>query len=355
MKIRKMALLMAAMLTVTSITVGCGNSEVTGTKSREADPDIVYTTYGQPDDWANWKGIFEKFCSDNDITRVDTDMSSAEEIEKFDAEKDNPQADSAEVGMIWGPVAAEQDVTMAYKNENWNKIPDWAKDEDGNWFGLYVGVPVFLVNKDIVENVPQSWEDLKKPEYKNSIVISNPQTSGTGQNTVLAAAYGLTGDISNVDVAIEYFNEIDNAGNFKDIDGSAANIQKGEVPITIVYDFNAYTLQKKFENEVNLEIVFPEEGSIYAPGALILNKYAPHAEYAQKFADFITSDEGQLLFAEGGARPIRYVAGNLEIPEDIKTNMLPDELYGNCGSPENWNTVSPDLIAQKWADGVVNK
>ncbi len=185
--------------------------------------------------------------------------------------------------------------------------------------------------------------------------MSNPQTSGTGQNTVLAAAYGLTGDISNVDAAIEYFNEIDNAGNFKDIDGSAANIQKGEIPIMIFYDFNAYTLQQKFKDEVNLELVFPEEGSIYAPGALILNNYAPHAEYAKKFADFVSSDQGQLLFAEGGARPIRYVAGNLEIPDDIKASMLPDDFYGNCASPENWNTVSPDLIAQKWADGVVNQ
>lgn len=354
MKIKKMALAMAAMLTVTAIATGCGNSD-TAQNSSAADGNVVYTTYGQPDDWANWKGIFDKFCSDNGITRADTDMSSAEEIEKFNAEKNNPQADSADIGMVWGTVAVEQGVTMAYKNANWDKIPDWAKDKDGNWFGSYVGVPVFLVNTDIVKDVPQSWEDLKKPEYKNSVVISNPQTSGTGQNTVLAAAYALTGDISNIDAAVEYFNEIDNAGNFKDIDGSAANIQKGEVPITILYDFNAYTLQKKFKDEVNLEIVFPEEGSIYAPSALMLNKYAPHPEYAQKFADFLSSDEGQLLFAEGGAMPIRYVAGNLEIPDDIKENMLPDDFYGNCGAPENWNAVSPELIAQKWADGVVNQ
>ena len=108
-----------------------------------------YVTYGQPDEWANWEGVFSIFNARYGCSRVDTDMSSAEEIAKFKAEQRNPQADSAEIGMVWGPVAVQEGVTMAYKNANWNKIPSWAKDADGNWFGLYVGVPVFLVNKDI--------------------------------------------------------------------------------------------------------------------------------------------------------------------------------------------------------------
>ena len=78
----------------------------------ESSKKITYVTYGQPDDWANWAGVFEKFNAKYGCNRVDTDMSSAEEITKFKAERNNPQADSAEIGMGWGPIAVSQGVTM---------------------------------------------------------------------------------------------------------------------------------------------------------------------------------------------------------------------------------------------------
>ena len=321
----------------------------------EAKKEGEYVTYGQPDDWANWKGIFEVFNKRYEITRRDTDMSSAEEIAKFKAERNNPQADSAEVGMIYGPVAVQEEVTMPYKNANWEQIPDWAKDPDGHWFGLYVGVPVFLVNTEIVKNVPQSWEDLLKPEYKNSVVMSDPRTSGTGANIVLAAAHALGGDIKNLDAAADYFKELFNSGNVKNTSGSIANVQKGEAPIVIRYDFNAQQWQEQLKDEVELEIVFPEEGSIYAPGALILNKYAPHPNLTKLFADFVTSDEGQTLFAEGYARPIRYVEGNLDLPEEIKNRLLPESFYKNVGKPQGWSEVSPEKIAEMWSKEVLGE
>ena len=307
-----------------------------------------YVTYGQPDDWANWAGVFAIFNDRYGCARVDTDMSSAEEIAKFKAEQRNPQADSAEIGMVWGPVAVQEGVTMPYKNANWDKIPAWAKDAEGNWFGLYVGVPVFLVNTDIVKNVPRSWADLRKDEYENSVVMSDPRTSGSGVNAVLAVAYALGGNVTALDDAMKYFAELEKKGNLKKISGSPANIQKGEVPIMIQYDFLAMTNRNSFKDEVNLEIIFPSEGSIYGPGALMLNKYAPHPNLTKLFADFVSSDEGQLEFAKGGAMPIRYVDGDLVIPDAIKAQMMPESFYGNCGKPTDWNAVSPEIVAERW-------
>lgn len=350
------------MVMATAFLAACSNkpSQTAVVQQASAGPDVEkaktegkYVTYGQPDDWANWKGLFEKFNAMYNSTRQDTDMSSAEEIAKFKAEANNPQADSAEIGMVWGPVAVAEGVTMPYKNASWDKIPDWAKDPEGNWFGLYVGVPVLLVNTDLVQNVPTSWADLKKPEYKNSIVMSDPRTSGSGVNAALAVAYALSGEISNLDPMLQYFSELEKSGNMKKIDGSPANIQKGEVPIMIQYDFLALANQKNFANEVPLEIVFPKEGSIYAPGALILNKTAPHPNLAMLFADFVSSDEGQLEFAKGGAMPIRYIEGNLAIPDEIKPMLLPESFYGNVGKPQDWSAVPPEVIAEKWESEVL--
>nr|MBA3450580.1 hypothetical protein [Chloroflexia bacterium] len=52
-------------------------------------------TYGMPDDWANYGEVFAGFQASLDVAEgkhTDTDMSSLEEITKFDAEKANPIA-----------------------------------------------------------------------------------------------------------------------------------------------------------------------------------------------------------------------------------------------------------------------
>jgi hypothetical protein len=47
-------------------------------------------SYGMPDDWTNFGAIWGVFTAKYGLTHTDTDMSSAEEIQKFDAEKNNP-------------------------------------------------------------------------------------------------------------------------------------------------------------------------------------------------------------------------------------------------------------------------
>src|SRR5262249_43231086 len=103
-----------------------------------------FISYGMPDDWANFGEIFRNFCQQYACAHEDTDMSSAEEITKFDAEKNNAQASVADIGMPFGPLAVKKGVTLAYKSAAWVKVPDWAKDKDGKWVGSYVGVATVL-------------------------------------------------------------------------------------------------------------------------------------------------------------------------------------------------------------------
>ena len=60
-------------------------------------------------------------------THTDTDMSSAEELAKMEAEKANASADIAEVGIEFGPIAQKKGISAPYKPATWDKIPDWAK------------------------------------------------------------------------------------------------------------------------------------------------------------------------------------------------------------------------------------
>jgi putative spermidine/putrescine transport system substrate-binding protein len=74
-------------------------------------------TYGMPDDWANYGEVFTGFQASLGVTdgkHTDTDMSFLEEITKFDAEKANPIAMFADIGMLWGKVASERGVVPLY-------------------------------------------------------------------------------------------------------------------------------------------------------------------------------------------------------------------------------------------------
>ncbi len=86
-----------------------------------------------PDSWANWKDTWKDLESKYGLKHMDTDMSSAQELAKFKAEKDNASADIGDVGAAFGPIAVQQGVSQPYKPSTWEQIPAWAKDQDGHW------------------------------------------------------------------------------------------------------------------------------------------------------------------------------------------------------------------------------
>src|SRR3990167_10394605 len=57
---------------------------------------------GMPDSWANWKDTWVDLGKLYGLKHMDTDMSSAQEIAKFAAEKDNASADIGDVGAAFG-------------------------------------------------------------------------------------------------------------------------------------------------------------------------------------------------------------------------------------------------------------
>lgn len=84
---------------------------------------------GMPDSWANWKDTWKDLESKYGLKHMDTDMSSAQELAKFKAEKDNASADIGDVGAAFGPIAVQQGVSQPYKPSTWEQIPAWAKDQ----------------------------------------------------------------------------------------------------------------------------------------------------------------------------------------------------------------------------------
>jgi putative spermidine/putrescine transport system substrate-binding protein len=274
-------------------------------------------SYGMPDDWTNFGAIWGVFTAKYGLTHSDTDMSSAEEIQKFDAEKNNPVADMGDIGIQFGPVAITAGVADCYKPTVWDKIPDWAKDPNGCWTAWYQGTIVFAVNTAVVPNAPTSWADLLKPEYQGKVSMSDPRTTGQGAMAFMAANFALGGDETNLQPGLDYFKKLADAGNFVATAPTQAAIEKGEAGIAILWDYNALPARDSLAAATPptpVTVVVPSDGTVSAPYVCLLNKYGAHKDAARLMEEYVLSPEGQILQSQKYARPIR---SDVTPPPDI--------------------------------------
>lgn len=312
-------------------------------------------TYGLPDDWANYGESLKQFCAHHQFTscnHTDTDMSSNEEITRYDAEKNAPAAVFSDIGIAFGAVAEAKGVLPSYLPPNAQSLPAGWKAATGGWVATFVGVPSIIVNTDVVKNVPQSWDDLLKPEYEGLIGVADPATSGTGGATFIAWAFAHGGDENNLAPGVEFAKRL--LPNLAGPNGNDANLEKGEIPIQVRYDFLGVAAATALKAKgVNVSVIIPS-GSIYAPAAMMVNKYnTAQMDLAKLYMDWVLSDQGQTLFAKFGARPARYVLGDLKLDDSAKANWLPDAAYAEVKTVKDWSKVDPAKIADVWKNQVL--
>jgi thiamine transport system substrate-binding protein len=254
--------------------------------------------------------------------------------------------------------ALEEDVFEAYASPVLNEIPDEFKIDVSNR-ALPVDYGDVCINYDkayFADNnlpVPESLEDLTKPEYKDLLVVENPATSSTGLAFLMAtiAHFG--------DSFPDYWQALRDNGvvvvdgwetaYYTNFSGSSG---RGPQPMVVSYGTSPAA-----------EVIFAEKQLDDAPTASILGpdtcfrqiefvgilKGAKNRALAEKFVDFMLSKEFQ---------------------EDVPLQMfvypvnpnaaLPDEFTKYAQAPEQAATLAPDVIAEKrdawiqaWTDVVL--
>ena len=169
--------------------------------------------------------------------------------------------------------------------------------------------------------IPASFADLLKPEYVDSVSISDPRGAAQGNFTVFAAAFANGGDESNVQPGLDYFKSAgrgrQSARRRLPIWPNSRRGRRSSASSGITWPSNIAINSK---GQVNLEIVVPEDASIAGPYASIINKWAPHPNAARLMRNYILSPEGQVLYAKGYATPI---LPDVEIPEDVAAKRPP--------------------------------
>ena len=310
---------------------------------KAAQAEGAVSSVGMPDTWANWVGTWNDLKAMG-IKTSDTDMSSAEEISKMIAEGANATADIGDVSFEFGAFAADKKITMPYKPSTWDQIPGWAKDKDGHWCLAYTGTIAFIINKQLVKNPPKSWKDLLSGNYRVSVGAVG--SAAQANYSVLAAAMAMGGSEKNLKPAYDFFAKIAKQGRLSMVDPVVANLEKGEVEVGMLWDFNALNYRDQIDRS-RFEVVIPAEGSVTSGYTTIINKYAKHPNAAKFAREYILSDKGQVNLAGGYARPIR--AKYVTMPEDVAAKMLPESQYANAkpiADFDAWKKTSARLSRQ---------
>ncbi|MBM4340586.1 MAG: extracellular solute-binding protein [Deltaproteobacteria bacterium] len=287
----------------------------------------VVVAYQAAPEWANTKEVMENFEKQTGIRIPIDNKNSGQALSQLMAEKNNPQADTGfNHGITFVIKGAQEGLYAPYKPKHWDEIPSDLKDPQGLWFTIYLGTLGFAVNKDAIGNlpVPRSWKDLLKPIYKEKIGFLDPTSAFVGYVACTAANIAMGGTLDNWTPGITYLKELNKNSPMTPKQTSYARVVKGEIPIMIDYDFNAYRM--KFSDKVNVEWVIPTEGTITVPYTAYLVKNAPRLENGKKLLDFLLSDAGQAAFAKGFVRPVRPTAMDAE----TKAKFLPMSEYSRA-------------------------
>jgi putative spermidine/putrescine transport system substrate-binding protein len=328
-----------------------------------AKAEGMLTTIALPHDWLNYGVAIDTFKQKYglEVNELNPLGGSGDELEAIRANKDNkgPQApDVIDVGFSFGPQAKDEGLIQPYKVSTWASIPSDVKDPEGYWYGDYYGALAFEVNTDIVKNVPQDWADLLKPEYKGQVALAgDPRVSNQAMLSVLAAGLSRTSDIETAAQAgLEFFAELNQAGNLIPIIATVGSLASGETPIIVQWDYLALGDRDSLAGNPPVEVVIPKSGVIGGVYVQAISAYAPQPNAAKLWQEFLYSDEGQLIWLSGYGHPIRYndMAKRGVIPADLAAKLPPAELYEQTVFPTlAQQDAAKKTITENW-DSVVN-
>lgn len=325
------------LVAATLVLSACGSAAADKATSGEI---TVYTAL-EDDQIAVYLPIFEAAYPDItvNIVRDSTGIVTA----KLLAEKDNPQAD-----VVWGLaassllVADQQGMLEPYAPAGLDKIRPTFRDAANppHWVGIDAWFSAFCVNTVELEAkglpMPESWDDLTDPAYKGHIVMSNPNSSGTGYLSV-SAMLQLKGE----DEGWKYLDALhENIGLYTHSGSKPCKMAgAGETVIGISFDYRA--IKQKADGQP-VVAVFPTEGSGWDIEANALVKKAEINPAAKTFLDWAISEEIMVKYAE--SYPVTAAETNVAIPEGYPADPIAQLIENDF----NWAAANRESILNEW-------
>lgn len=292
---RKYRKLFMAIIITSMMLVGCGS------KAGKDEKLVVYT----PNSEGILGSVIPLFEEKTGIKVEIISAGTGELMKRIESEKGNPYADVL-FGGTYTQFLDNADLFQDYvSSENDNMMKEY-RNKDGFLSFYILDGSILIKNTELTKGMTiESYEDLLNPELKGKIATADPSNSSSAfaqLTNMLLAKGGYESD-----EAWNYVESLIRQWDGKIQSGSSAvykSVVDGEMYVGLTYEDPVAKLVK--DGATNIEIIYPTEGAAFLPAGMTIVENAKNLKNAQKFIDFVLSEDVQNVFgADLTNRPIR--------------------------------------------------
>ena len=259
-----------------------------------------------PRDWANYGKELDTFAAKYgiQITSDNPDGSSQDEVNAVQQLGTTSRApDVLDIGMA--VALANTNLFAPYKVSTWADILDSQKESTGLWFQDYGGFMSIGYDSSKVPAIT-SIDDLKGAGFKGKVALNgDPTKANAALNGVMMANLAEGGSLDDISKGVDFFHQLKQLGNFSKTQATTATVKNGTTPVVFDWDY----LSAAHGKDVPTWKVFvPGNAVLGGYYAQAINKNAPHPAAARLWEEFLYSDDGQNIWLQGLARPVRQAA-----------------------------------------------
>ena len=292
----------SAAKTVTSASSCGGMDALIAAAKAEGKLNVI----ALPRDWANYGKELDTFGAKYGIaiTSDNPDGSSQDEVNAVQQLGTTSRApDVLDVGMA--VALANVNLFAPYQVATWGDILTTQKESTGLWFQDYGGFMSIGYDSTKVPTIT-SVDDLKKPEFKGKVALNgDPTKANAALNGVMMVNLAEGGTLDDISKGVQFFHDLNKAGNFSKTQATTATVKNGTTPVVLDWDY----LSAAHGTDVpSWKVFVPSNAILGGYYAQAINKNAPHPAAARLWEEFLYSDEGQNIWLQGLARPVRQAA-----------------------------------------------
>jgi len=191
-------------------------------------------------------------------------------------------------------------------------------DRDRRWFGVALSSFGILYNRLLVERmglpVPESWEDLGRPEFFTWIASGDPRSSGS-----VHMCYEIILQVYGFERGWDLLTRISaNVRNFAESGGSTPReVAAGEVAAGMVIDQYAQTVIDAVGGGA-LVFVLPQHATVIGADAIAALRGTAVPDLSSLFIEYSLSESGQrLLFQTAGTAGQKYSLFRMPVRRDL--------------------------------------
>ncbi len=368
-----------AVVAVLAVAAGCGNapqkkSTTSGSAAKArtataaaalggmdklvaaAKQEGMLNVIALPPDWANYGKLISTFTAKYGL-KISSALPDGSSQDEINAAKQLKGTGRAPDVFDLGPAVALSNTAMfaPYKVATWADIPTELKETTGLWFSDYGGYMSIGYDAHKVP-APGSVADLLKPAYKGKVALNgDPTQAGAAFSGVAMTALANGGSADDIAPGVTFFTALKKAGNFLPVDPTPATIASGQTPVVFDWDYlnAAQTQALAAKGKVDWKVLVPANAVLGSYYIQAISKDAPHPAAARLWEEFLYSDEGQNLWLNGFARPVRA-------PAMVKGGTIDQAAFAKLpkteGTPVFLSTQQSDTakayLASHWATAI---